>query len=219
MKALVFGAGAQGRVTLDVLRAMRCFDEFGFMDDNAETWGTQVDGVQVGGGLDWAASLPSSTHGIIVALGNPVVRLRVMDRARAKGMHFISAIHPSASMAQNVTLGEGNLVGARAILCTGARVGNGVIINTASILEHDAIVADGVQLAPGAIAAGRTILDKGAFIGLHALVIPRVRIGAYSVVGVASVVINDVPDGVFVLGNPARVVEKAGEDFDWKRLL
>ena len=44
-----------------------------------------------------------------------------------------------------------------------------------------------------------------------AIICPGVRIGARSVIGAGSVVTRTIPDGVFAVGNPCRVVRGIGE--------
>lgn len=52
-----------------------------------------------------------------------------------------------------------------------------------------------------------TILDAGCSIGAGAVVLPGVRVGKGAMVGAGAVVTRDVPDGVTVVGNPARIIE------------
>lgn len=49
------------------------------------------------------------------------------------------------------------------------------------------------------------IMDN-CFIGARAILLPNIRIGPSSVVGAGAVVTKDVPSGVVVAGNPARVI-------------
>jgi acetyltransferase-like isoleucine patch superfamily enzyme len=44
------------------------------------------------------------------------------------------------------------------------------------------------------------------FMGSRATVIPGKKVGARSIVGAGAVVVADVPPGVTVVGNPARVL-------------
>ena len=49
-------------------------------------------------------------------------------------------------------------------------------------------------------------IDDNVWIGGGAIVLPGVRIGRDSVVGAGAVVTKDVPPGVLVVGNPARII-------------
>lgn len=51
-----------------------------------------------------------------------------------------------------------------------------------------------------------TLIEAGASIGANATILPGLTIGSRAMVGAGSVVTQDVPAGVVVVGNPARVV-------------
>lgn len=63
------------------------------------------------------------------------------------------------------------------------------------------------SLPSGGETAPVTIRDD-VFIGMNSLILKGVTIGQGSVVGAGSVVVKDVPAGVVVAGNPARVVRE-----------
>lgn len=54
----------------------------------------------------------------------------------------------------------------------------------------------------------RTIVRRGASIGANATILPGVVIGEGAMVGAGAVVTRDVPAGVVVVGNPARIVRE-----------
>ena len=88
------------------------------------------------------------------------------------------------------------------------------------------IIGDRVQIAPavqlytathpldaaeraGGLESARPIrIGEDAWLGGGAIILPGVSIGAGSVVAAGSVVTRDVPPGVLVAGNPARVVRR-----------
>src|SRR3954452_18764512 len=60
---------------------------------------------------------------------------------------------------------------------------------------------------------GRTIeIGSDVWVGGGALILPGVRIGSRSVIGAGSVVTRDIPEGVFVAGNPCRVIREVTEE-------
>jgi len=111
------------------------------------------------------------------------------------------------------------MVGATAVINTGAQVGSHTVINTGAIVEHDCVVKDGAAVSPGAHLGGRVILERFAFVGTGAIVLSRVHIGERAVIAAGSVVTRDVPDRVLVMGTPGRIVERLDRGFDWKRAM
>jgi acetyltransferase-like isoleucine patch superfamily enzyme len=49
-------------------------------------------------------------------------------------------------------------------------------------------------------------IGDDVFIGINAIIMPGVTIGSRVVVGAGAVVTRDIPDGVVVAGNPARII-------------
>jgi putative colanic acid biosynthesis acetyltransferase WcaF len=86
-----------------------------------------------------------------------------------------------------VDIGEGATVSQEAYLCTGTHDFSSPVLP--------------LQTAP-------VVIGPGAFIGARAFILPGIRIGARAVVGACSVVTRDVPDGVRVAGNPARILTR-----------
>ena len=63
-------------------------------------------------------------------------------------------------------------------------------------------------MSPGANIAGGVSIGTGSWIGIGAAVIGRIDIGSYVRVGAGAVVIKSVADGLTVVGNPARPIER-----------
>jgi acetyltransferase-like isoleucine patch superfamily enzyme len=148
-KKWIFGAGAQGRVTLEVWRSAVPDGDFSFIDDDPGLHGKVVNGAPIVGGVEFILDCFGPADEIIVAMGNNQERMVLGGKLEVKGLTLGNAIHTSSVIMESAEIGGGCMLLARAVVNTGARLGKHVIINTAAIVEHDAIIEDGVQLGPG----------------------------------------------------------------------
>jgi acetyltransferase EpsM len=219
MNALIFAAGAQGRITLEVLRALGRYREIAFLDDEAKTWGTEVLGARVLGNPESIAAEKRADHEVVVALGHPHQRLATAQRLGALGFPFLTAVHPTAFVSPSAQIGAGTVLCASAIVHTGAVVGAHCIVNTGGIVEHDSVLEDGVCLSPRAIVAGRVRIGRAAFLGIGALVLPRLTVGEAAILGATGVATRDIPPRGYAIGSPARVLAPVDENFDWRTLF
>src|SRR5262249_40448455 len=106
-------------------------------------------------------------------------------------------VHRTAAIGRNAYIGPYSIIGA-------ASIGDDVkIASRASILsgrrQHEVGGVGRAGAAPRPAGGG---MGEGSWIGEGAIVMANV--GCNSIVGAGSVVVRDVPDGVTVVGNPAR---------------
>lgn len=132
-------------------------------------------------------------------------RLNILDLFKRYGVHLEPIIHPQSSVCLDVSFGVGFQVLAQAVVAADVRVGDGCIINHRASVDHECNLGNGVHLAPGATLCGCINVGDNVLIGANAVVLPRISIGNNVVVGAGSVVTRDIPDGLVVYGNPARL--------------
>jgi acetyltransferase-like isoleucine patch superfamily enzyme len=123
-------------------------------------------------------------------------------------------------------------VGSHSVVEHHVRLGDGVRIHSGAFIPEYSVLDEGAWVGPHAVFtnapyplgrdAKRTLrgphLMPGAKVGANATLLPGVVIGVNSLVGAGAIVVRDVPDGVVVVGNPARVI-RAIEDIDAYRLF
>ncbi len=87
------------------------------------------------------------------------------------------------------------------------RFGSNVILSHCTLLGHDAVVNLLNRRFDKKIdSVGFIDIKDNCFVGHGAIVMPRVTIGPDSIVAAGAVVTKNVPQGVVVGGNPARVI-------------
>jgi sugar O-acyltransferase (sialic acid O-acetyltransferase NeuD family) len=143
-----------------------------------------------------------------LGVGKPAIRKKVFDQMQACGGSIFSLISPKATLSRDVVLEDGVSILTHAILENGSRVGMGTLINLAVLVCHDVQVGQFSEISPGAILLGESKVGDFTFIGSGAIINPGVKIGSHVTIGSGTVVLNDVPDGVTLVGVPARVVPK-----------
>lgn len=205
---LIFGASGHAKVVIDVVEKQDIM-RIGFLaDDNAGLHGHEFYGYPVMGDRQWLLKQDIySGMNYIVAIGNNQIRSEIANWLELHGFRAASpVIHPSAQLARGVIIGTGTVLMAGSVVNSDTSIGRHSIVNTGVGIDHDCIIGDAVHIAPGATLCGSVSVGDGALIGAGAVVLPNVRIGKNATIGAGAIVLNAVPEGMTVVGNPARKV-------------
>lgn len=213
---VIFGAGGLAKEVAWVLETpgtRLCWQDdrhslairlVGHLDDRAELHGTQVNGRPVLGGAGWFEDRPG--HAVIVAIGNPGIRKRIVQVLRGKGVAFPAILPPDFVAGDHVSIGEGVIILPGAMATVNVDIGSFVLLNPHVSISHDGHIGDYCSLGPGVSLAGNVQVGAGTDIGTNASVIPGRRIGRNSIIGAGACVTGDLPDNITAVGVPARVI-------------
>ncbi len=192
----IIGASALGRLVANILK-LNQVEITGFFDDDEKKQGKKVDGVSVVGPVSDLFSLGGKTK-LIIAVGDVQKRKRLFKKFKKVGYNFANAIHPSASIASSVTLGEGVIIKENAVLEIGVKISDNVIIGNGSVICHDSKLGSHCRIAPGVTIAGYVTIDDEVYIGVNVSVDRTLTIGKKSVIASGCTIWKDVPCNSFV---------------------
>lgn len=209
-RLLILGASGHGKVVGDCAMAAAGWAEIRYFDDRWPMLGACGPWPVVGTGEAFFAEAGAGGQAF-VAIGNVATRLAWLHRLQAAGISVATVIHSHSVISPHAMIGEGGLVVAGAVVNIDARLGLGCIINTAATVDHDCVLGDGVHVCPGAHLAGDVQVGESSWLGIGCAVRQGIRIGAGVTVGAGAVVVSDVPDGLTVVGVPARPFRKKNE--------
>ena len=146
----------------------------------------------------------AGTDRAVLAIGLPWIRRKLDERLKSAGFSFVSLVHPSAVVADNVTIGEGAIICPLANVSPDVTLGRLSFVNFCVGIGHDTIVGDYVQVNPGVQIGGFATIGSGVLVGSGATIRDGVAIGEDVRIGSGSVVLGRVRSGVTVMGNPAK---------------
>ncbi len=147
-----------------------------------------------------------SSNVYVCALGLPLVKAKLLAPLIEQNAEFISFIHPTAVIGERVKLGCGVIVCPGASISVDISIGDFSMIGPNTTIGHDGSIGAWCTLCAQCDVTGRVTIGDGVFLGSRVSIIPSKKVGNRSILGAGSVVISDVPEGVTVVGNPARIL-------------
>ena len=191
-RLVIYGASGHGRVIADIAK-MSGYTDIVFYDDDP--------GKTSLGDYEVLHELDDSDFDLIIGVGDNATRQMLAEKMNRK---LVTLIHPDTSIGENVQIGEGCVVMARAVINPGTIIGKGVIINTCASVDHDNRIGDFVHVSVNAHTAGTVTIGDRSFIGMSASIINNLTIGEDVFIGAGAVVVNDVNESGTYVGSPAR---------------
>jgi sugar O-acyltransferase (sialic acid O-acetyltransferase NeuD family) len=138
------------------------------------------------------------------ALGEPARRREYAAPLLAQGAPFVT-LRTGLSPAAGVTLGSGCFFEPQVRMGVDCTLGDFVIVQSTSVIGYEVRIGSYVTIGAFVFIGGGAQIGENVIVHPHATILPKVKIGDGAVVGAGSVVMADVPPGVTVLGNPAKI--------------
>lgn len=198
---VIVGASGHGKVIADIAKK-NGYTEIVFLDDNPAV--KECNGYPVVGISGDAVRFCGSDF--IVAIGNVRIRQNIQTRLEEGGVHMATLVHPNAVIGENVSLGEGTVVMAGAVINPCTKIGKGCIINTCASVDHDCTIGDFAHVSVSAHTAGAVVIGDRTWLGIGSVVSNNIEITADCMIGAGAVVVKNIAESGTYIGVPAKKI-------------
>jgi sugar O-acyltransferase (sialic acid O-acetyltransferase NeuD family) len=202
----IVGAGGLGKEIAVLIHQINqeelTWNVIGFYDD-AVPIGNKVAGHLVLGQIEDLSKIDYKLNAV-VAVGDPVIKAKIVSEIANPQISFPVLIHPTAGVGLGIELGAGTIITAGCQLTIDIKTGAHVLINLNSTIGHDVSIGKFACIMPGVHLSGFVILEDHVLIGTGASVLQHLRIGSGARVGDGAIVTKDVDSHSTVKGIPAK---------------
>lgn len=204
----IVGAGGFGREVACIIRNIdesvgEQWNFIGFFDDGLPKESKNNYG-EVLGSVDelnkWATPLD-----IVVAIGNPQILQRVVERITNPLVSFPNIIAPDILYFDNyfASIGRGNIISYKTSISCNVSLGDFNILNGMIVIGHDVKIGNYNAVMTNVNISGGVEIGDENFFGVQSILLQYTKVGNRVRVGAGSVIIRKTKDDSLYMGNPA----------------
>lgn len=211
MKIAILGTGGFAREIATLIQDINNTDSkyelIGFVDNSIEK-GTLINGYPVIGN-DEEINQTNEPIGLVLAFGEPKIKMKVRSKFTNPLVSFPTIIHPSAIVGDRkfVEIGVGCIICASVIITTNIKIKDFVTLNLQCTVGHDTIIDSYSSFMPSCNISGEVHIGEGVYCGTGVKIINQTDIGERSIIGAGAVVAKSIPAYCTAVGVPAKPIK------------
>lgn len=213
-KVVFLGASTAVQEVTEIIKAINkvspTYEVIAILDDNKETHGKEIRGIQVIGDLSLASTFAPDVKFIfgIGSMRTRLIRQNILKKIGLPKERFVTIIHPNAVIDESASIGYG------CIIHPGVCIGNDAIIDSFVIIAVNSAIGPFAHIKTFAMVTSLVVIlsnakiGKAVFVGSCSCVTENVEVGDGSMIGAGTVISRNVDKGCFFLGNPCRLINR-----------
>ncbi len=207
---VIIGAGGFGREVKTIIDAInkntKIYNFLGFYDDTIAK-GTLINNFPILGNLKELNDLQATTD-VLVGVGDPISKYKIISSLKNELLHFPTIIHPSVIMSDDdVIIDNGCIICAGNIITCNIKIGKFVTLNLMCTVGHDTVIDDYSSFMPSVNISGEVHIEEKVYVGTGAKIINRLTIGKATIIGAGAVVSKSLPEYCTAVGIPAKPIK------------
>lgn len=196
------------QVIADMAKAGEAIQLVGYLNDD-ENKGATINGLPVLGKTKEWTSLGENYyfHACLLSVGKMEQRASLIESFGIPLHRWVTLIHPSAIIADNVYIGSANLITANAVFQPKSKLGNFCSVRSGANIGHDAALSDFCYVGPNATICGYGKMQKGSYLAPNAVLRDNTEMGKFSTLAAGSAAFKNIPEKSTWVGVPAKRVK------------
>lgn len=210
-KIAIIGSGGFGREVACLINAIneksKEWDFIGFFDD-VKNIGYENEYGKVLGRIKDLNSYPESLA-VVVAIAKPSAIEVIIKSITSPNIYFPNLIAPDIIFfdKNNMSLGQGNIIGFGCSISCNIHIGNFNIFNCFISVGHDTKIGNYNAVMPSTKISGNITIGDRNFFGASSVILEKLTIGNDTTIGANSLIFRNTKDKNIYIGNPASIVK------------
>lgn len=207
---VIYGSGGFAREIAHLIEDINKVDNkwnvLGFLDDNMDNHGKEINDLRVLGGKEWLSD--KENINVVLGIGAPKAKKAIIrNLEQYSNIIYPNLIHPSVTISRFNHIGLGNVICEGSILTTNIKFLNFVTINLNCTIGHDVEIGSYSTVLPNASISGNVVFEECVDFGTNSTIIQGIRVGEATIVGAGAVVVKDLPPKCTAVGMPAKPIK------------